>query len=365
MGYYDGLVGAVIDTSTCHLAAVTETPVVLIENCGGASLTVAARIRGLAEFRTPGLIRAVILNGIHEKSYREIAPVIEAETGLVVLGYLPYMKDCVIESRHLGLITAAEIGDLGDKIRRLSEQLEKTVDVRGIIDLAKSAPPLAVTELFPESGTALKQRPVRIGVARDRAFCFYYEDNFTILRKLGGELLFFSPLDDPHLPENLRGLYFGGGYPELYGERLEKNSTLREDVRRALWSGMPCIAECGGFMYLNRALIDPEGNRYAMADVLPGICRKQPGLVRFGYAAYTAKTDTPLCAAGETIRGHEFHYWDSDFPGEDFLAVKPVSGKTWPCITANKNLCAGFPHFHFYANPAMAKRFLMRCEAYG
>jgi cobyrinic acid a,c-diamide synthase len=365
MGYYDGLGGILTDASTYHLASVTETPVILIENCGGASLTIAARIRGLAEFRTPGFIRAVILNGIHEKIYPELAAAIVDETGLAALGYLPRMKDCGIESRHLGLKTPAELGDLEDRIRRLSQQLEKTVDIRGIIELAKSAPPLAVTELFPARDTPPEQKPVRIGVARDRAFCFYYEDNFSILRKLGGELTFFSPLEDAHLPEGLQGLYLGGGYPELYGERLAKNSAMREDIRRAIRSGMPCIAECGGFMYLHQALIDEAGNRHAMADILPGTCRRQPGLVRFGYAAYTAKADTLLCAKGETIRGHEFHYWDSGYPGEDFLAVKPVSGKTWPCITAQENLFAGYPHFHFYANPAMAKRFLMRCEAYG
>jgi cobyrinic acid a,c-diamide synthase len=365
MGYYDGLGGAVTDASTWHLAAVTETPVILVENCGGASLTIAARIRGLTQFRAPCLIRAVILNGVNERFYRELAPVIEAETGLAVLGYLPYIKDCVIESRHLGLVTAAEIGDLEDKIRRLSEQLEKTVDVRGIVDLANSAPPLAVTELNTEDGVPPKRKPVRIGVARDRAFCFYYEDALNLLQRLGGELVSFSPLDDDRLPEALQGLYLGGGYPELYGERLSKNTAMLEDVRRAVKSGMPCVAECGGFMYLHEALIDQAGNQYSMANVLPGICRRQAGLVRFGYAAYTAKSDTLLCAAGETIRGHEFHYWDSDFPGEGFQARKPLSGKTWPCVVVNENLCAGFPHFHFYANPGMAKRFLMRCEAYG
>jgi cobyrinic acid a,c-diamide synthase len=365
MGYYDGLGGASTDASTCHLAAVTETPVILVENCGGASLTMAARIRGLTRFRAPCLIRAVILNGVSERFYRELAPVIEGETGLSVLGYLPHIKDCVIESRHLGLVTAAEIGDLEDKIRRLSEQLEKTVDIQGIADLAGSAPPLAVTEPNIEDGVPLKRKPIRIGIARDRAFCFYYEDALNLLRKLGGELVPFSPLNDGHLPEALRGLYLGGGYPELYGERLSQNTAMLEDVRRAVRSGMPCVAECGGFMYLHEALIDRAGNRYSMADVLPGICRRQDRLVRFGYAAYTAKSDNPLCAAGETIRGHEFHYWDSDFPGEDFQASKPFSGKTWPCIAANENLCAGFPHFHFYANPGMARRFLMRCDAYG
>jgi cobyrinic acid a,c-diamide synthase len=365
MGYYDGLGGAATEAGTYHLASVTETPVILVENCGGASLTVAARIQGLARFREPSLIRAVILNGVSERFYRELAPAIEGETGIPVLGYLPYMKDCAIESRHLGLVTAAEIEDLGDRIRRLSERFEKTADIPAIVRLAGSAPPLAVAELNVENDVPPDRKPVRIGVARDRAFCFYYEDGLNLLRKLRGELVFFSPLKDGRLPENIRGLYLGGGYPELYGEALSGNTTMLEDLRQALESGMPCVAECGGFMYLHEALIDKEGNRYPMAGFLPGICRRQGGLVRFGYASYTAKTDNPLCAAGETIRGHEFHYWDSDFPGEDFLAHKPLSGETWPCITANENLCAGFPHFHFYANPGAAKRFLARCEAYG
>jgi cobyrinic acid a,c-diamide synthase len=364
MGYYDGLGGASTGASTYHLASVTETPVILVENCGGASLTMAARIRGLARFREPSLIRAVILNGVSERFYRELAPVIEGETGLSALGYLPYMKDCAIESRHLGLVTAAEIEGLGDKIGRLAERLEKTVDIPAITRLAGSAPPLDITE--PRIAEyAPPGRGVRIGVARDRAFCFYYEDGLNLLRKLGGELVFFSPLKDRGLPEKLRGLYLGGGYPELYGEALSGNTAMLEDVRRALGSGMPCVAECGGFMYLHEALIDKEGNRYPMAGFLPGICRRQGGLVRFGYASYTAKTDNPLCAAGETIRGHEFHYWDSDFPGESFRALKPRSGESWPCIVANENLLAGFPHFHFYANPSMAERFLSRCEAYG
>lgn len=364
MGYYDGLRGGATDASTYDLARVTKTPVILIANCGGASLTIAARIRGLLQFRNPSFIRAVILNEASERFYGELKTAVEAETGLTVLGYLPRMKDCAIESRHLGLVTAAEIKDLGDKMRRLAEQLEKTADVPGIIRLAQSAPPLEVRDIRPQK-EAKPERPIRIGVARDRSFCFYYEDNFTLLRKMGAELVFFSPLEDTRLPEGLKGLYLGGGYPELYGETLSKNTSMLRDVRRALVSGMPCIAECGGFMYLHRILVDRKGNEHVMADFIPGICRMQAGLVRFGYAAYTAKSDTLLCAAGETIRGHEFHYWDSDCPGDSFRAVKPLSGGEWSCIRANENLCAGFPHFHFYTNPDMAKRFLARCEAYG
>jgi cobyrinic acid a,c-diamide synthase len=182
---------------------------------------------------------------------------------------------------------------------------------------------------------------------------------------LEAELIFFSPLADARLPEGLNGLYLGGGYPELYAAVLSKNESMLRDVRMAVKSGMPCVAECGGFMYLHRTLVDEKGNSYTMADVILGVCRMRSALVRFGYAAYTAKSDTLLCAAGETIRGHEFHYWDSDCPGDSFSALKPISGREWPCIVSHENLCAGFPHFHFYANPTMANRFLAKCEAYG
>jgi cobyrinic acid a,c-diamide synthase len=365
MGFYDGLAGTTTEASTWRLARTLGTPVVLIEDCGALSITIAARIKGLVQFREGSGIRAVALNHISEGLYRQLKPVIEEETGIKVLGHLPFMKDCAIESRHLGLVTAPEIQDLSATIDRLAARIEETLDIDAVIALAQTAPPLPVEE--ERAGLAEVKAglsPLRIGIARDRAFCFYYEDGLELLKKLGAELAPFSPLNDSRLPAGLDGLYLGGGYPELYGWLLSGNTSMLRDVREAVLSGMPCIAECGGFMYLHTALIDEQGNRHTLADVIPGSCRKMPRLVRFGYASYTARADNLLCRAGDTLRGHEFHYWESDCPGSDFQAVKPVSEKTWPCVTATENLYAGFPHLHFCSEPLMAERFLDRCRSY-
>jgi cobyrinic acid a,c-diamide synthase len=182
---------------------------------------------------------------------------------------------------------------------------------------------------------------------------------------MGAELLFFSPLSDKRLPQRVKGLYLGGGYPELYAGVLADNETLRRGIREAVQDGLPCVAECGGFMYLHETLSDETGKAHPMCGVIKGGCEKQERLMRFGYASYTALEDNLLCPAGVTLRGHEFHYWESDNPGESFEAQKPVSGKTWRAITAGGNLFAGFPHFHFCANPEAAERFLARCKHYG
>jgi cobyrinic acid a,c-diamide synthase len=365
MGFYDGQSGASTTGSAWHIAGATETPVILIENCAAVSITAAARIKGMASFREPSHIQGVVLNNCGKALYGEIKNVIQGETGIQVLGHLPRLQDCVIESRHLGLVTAAEIGDIKEKLAALAGAVEAGVDIDALIAIAGSAPSLSAgKDVFAPpaipGGSAL-----RIGVARDEAFCFYYPDNLRLLEKLGAELVEFSPLRDSRLPADLKGLYLGGGYPELYGKTLSENTGMLADIRNALRSGMPCIAECGGFMYLHETLSDAEGRAYPMAAVLPGGCRKTARLVRFGYASYTAARDNLICPAGGVIRGHEFHYWESDNPGSSFTACKPVSGKSWPCIEATETLCAGFPHFHFYSNPGAPRRFLEKSARYG
>jgi cobyrinic acid a,c-diamide synthase len=363
MGLYDGLSGASDEASTWHIARATETPLILLEDCAKSSLTAAARIKGLVSFREPGRIRAVVLNKTGEKLCRELRPVIEGETGVPVLGFLPPLRDSVIESRHLGLITAGEIPGLGEKIEKIAAALEASVDIDALIDIAASAPPLNTPEQTALPARPLNRGSLRIGVARDRAFCFYYEDSLELLRRLGAELVSFSPIADSTLPPGLKGLFLGGGYPELYAKALAENAAMRGSIREALASGLPCVAECGGFMYLHQSLEDQEGAVWPMAGVLPGGCRKTSRLVRFGYAAYAARTDNLLCRAGEILRGHEFHYWESDDPGGVFLARKN-SGAEWPAIVATGNLFAGFPHFHFCSNPDTAARFLERCAAF-
>jgi cobyrinic acid a,c-diamide synthase len=363
MGFYDGVGGGTTTASSRHLSEAAETPVLLVENCESQSLTIAAHIKGVVEFRRNN-IRAVLLNNAGEASFKTLKPVIEKETGIPVVGFMPYLPNCAIESRHLGLVTAAEIEDLRKKISQLADNIEKTADIDKILSISASAPPLktpAAVKNVPLLNT-LPCKKLRIGVARDRAFCFYYEESLNLLKKMGAELIDFSPLADKSLPPNLDGLILGGGYPELYAAALSENKTMLISIKNAVCGGLPVIAECGGFMYLHSEL-DMDGKIYPLAGVIDARCEKKERLVRFGYAEFTANKSNLLCEAGETLRGHEFHYWDSSRPGDAFTAVKPVSGKNWKCITATETLFAGFPHFHLCSAPGAAERFLTKCSA--
>ena len=352
MGYYDGIGLDSLRASTFEVAQRTESPVVLVLNAKGAGLSVLAVLDGFLHFAPENRIRGVILNGCTAMSYPTLARAIEERFGVRACGFLPQMLDCSLESRHLGLITAAEVNDLKEKMQRLAAKARETIDLNALLQIAKSAPPLTFTP--PDIPVAGEH--VRIGVARDRAFCFYYEDSLELLRRLGAELVPFSPLSDERLPEDLHGLYLGGGYPELYAERLEANAAMRASIRAAVERGLPCVAECGGFMYLTQSIAG-----HAMAGVLSGSCFDAGKLTRFGYATLTAQRDSMLFAAGEQIPAHEFHRWDAENPGEDFLAEKP-SGRSWRCAYAGETLYAGYPHFHFYANLSAAVRFVEACR---
>lgn len=353
MGYYDGLSTTDTGASSYELAQVTDSPVVLVVNARGASLSVLAEIHGFRSFCGGEHIRGVILNRCSAMVYPALAQAIRERFGEAVrpLGYLPPMPDCVFESRHLGLVTAGEIGDFEDKLARLARQAEQTIDIDGVVNLGESAREVRCQKVEPPRYAA----PVRIAVARDRAFCFYYADSLELLKDMGAELAEFSPLEDKELPAGIHGLYLGGGYPELYTQQLAANRTMLRSVRRAVEGGLPCIAECGGFMYLTRSIAGAP-----MAGALPGGCFDAGKLVRFGYVTLRAKTDNLLCRAGEEIRGHEFHHWDADAPGGDFTAIRP-NGRSWDCVTATRRLYAGYPHFHFYSNPAFAARFYETC----
>ena len=352
MGYYDGLGLTSTRASTFELAQKTESPVVLVVNARGAALSVLAAIQGFLQFQPENRICGVILNGCTAMSYGALAAELERRYPVKACGYLPRLPDCALESRHLGLVTAQEVSDLKEKMQRLARAAEQTLDFDALRVIAKSAPPLCFTPPeLPKPGAS-----VRVGVARDKAFCFFYEDSLALLRKLGAELVDFSPLTGEALPESLQGLYLPGGYPELYAEALSQNEAMRESIRKAVIGGLPCIAECGGFMYLTEKI-----GGFPMAGALKGVCFDTGKLTRFGYVTLTAQKDNLLCRAGEQIPAHEFHHWDAEHPGEDFRAEKP-SGRSWPCTHASRTLYAGFPHFHFYANPSFAVRFLDACR---
>ncbi len=352
MGYYDGL-GLSEEASTSTVARSTGTPVVLVLNAKGASRSLLAELEGFLRFLPDSGIRGVVFNRCSPSLYPLLADAVTEHFGEEVkpLGYLPPMPDCSLESRHLGLVTAAEVLDLEEKLHALSVQAEKSLDLDGMIALGNSAPPVAYTvPRLPE-----KREKVRIAVARDNAFCFYYEESLDLLREMGAELVSFSPLRDKALPEGIHGLYLGGGYPELYAEELSRNASMLSAVREALNAGLPTIAECGGFMYLTEAVAEKP-----MVGFLPGTCHDTGKLTRFGYVNLAAKEDNLLCKAGESIPAHEFHHWDCTDPGDRFTAAKP-SGRSWVCAKAGKRLYAGFPHFHFLANPSFAENFYDTC----
>ena len=358
MGFYDGVGGSTTQASAWHVASTLKLPVLLVIRPKGASLTLAAQIKGLCSFRENSRIQGVFLNDCSPMLFRSLSPMLEKETGLPVLGYLPHMKEAAFESRHLGLYTAGEIGGLQQRIEILAQKLEETTDMERLLKL------FAGRELKSTLKPIRSSAKARIAVAHDEAFCFTYAETLDAFRDAGTELVEFSPLHDTGLPENIGGLYLPGGYPELYAKQLSQNAAMREAIQKAIQNGLPTVAECGGFLYLGQSLQDETGIPYPMAGVLLGDGMKKEKLVRFGYAHLTAKTDSLLFAKGEKIPVHEFHYWDSTENGESFTAEKPVSGRSWQCGFGEKNLYAAFPHLYFWGNPQWGQRFVEAAEQY-
>ena len=363
MGYYDGLAGKSTDASSYDLAVKTGTPVILIVDCKGMSVSIAALIKGFLEFRQNHQIRGVILNRLAPMLYGDIKEIIEKELRIEVFGYLPVMKDCSLESRHLGLVTAKEIGNLKEILSRLAEQMEQTIHLERILALAERALPVSL-EATPalQLPSADLEDSVRIAVAQDKAFCFYYQDNLELLQELGAEIVPFSPLEDQRLPQGISGLILGGGYPELYLERLSSNQSMLADIKAAIECGLPCMAECGGFMYLHETVRGTNGNSYPLVGVVSGESYPTEKLTRFGYITLTAAEDNLLCNKGEQLRGHEFHYWDSTNTGAGMHAEKPLRRTAWDCVITEGNLWAGYPHIHFYSNPEAAVRFIKKAK---
>ena len=360
MGYYDGIAMS-SDASAYHLSKATATPAVLVLDGRGRALTAAAAVKGIRDFRSDSNIQGVLLNRVSPMLYPRLKEAIETETGVTVYGFLPPCPQSALESRHLGLVTAAEVEDLHRKLQDLSALAAKHIDLDGLLRLAKAAPALEVSPLplpAPVHG-----RP-RIAVAKDKAFCFYYADSLALLEKLGAELVPFSPLEDAALPEGASGLYLGGGYPELYVRELSENVSMREAIRKAVAEGLPTIAECGGFLYLHRELSGEDGVPFPMAGVFDAAAANTHRLSRFGYVTLTAQSDGLLGPAGFALPAHEFHYWDSDAPGAAFHAQKPQSSRGWDCAWHTKTLYAGFPHFHLWAAPEAARRFVEACQSF-
>lgn len=356
MGLYDGLGGVREEGSSYHLAEVTATPIILVVDGKGMGRSLLPLLSGFLQYDTGHFIRGVILNRISRGFFETIRGLIEERLRLPVLGFLPDSQAFRMESRHLGLVLPEEIGDLRERLSALSQVFAETVSLPAVLAIAQQAEELREGGMDNRAAGGVAKGPV-IAVARDEAFCFYYEDNLRLLQEYGARLAFFSPLHDGRLPAGCQGLLLGGGYPELYAKELSRNTAMRRAVRQAAAAGMPMVAECGGFLYLHDTLTDKSGKRYAMAGVVPGESFDTGRLVRFGYVELREKKRFFL-PEGETIRGHEFHYYDSTNNGDGVLAVKPVSGKSYPCVIEGETFWLGFPHLYYPSNPRFAQTFV-------
>lgn len=355
MGFYDGMTFDGTFASSNDVSNKLGIPVILLVNAKGASLSSVAVLRGFRDFAENN-IRGVIFNQMSKKVFDAVAPLVR-DMGIEPLGYIPKVTDLVLESRHLGLVLPGEIESLREKLHRLAGVIEESVDVDRIIEIAGNAPDLEYSS--PDVGRI--DGDVRIGFADDDVFCFTYEDNIEILERMGAEIVRFSPLKDERLPD-VDGLILSGGYPELHGEELESNRSMLEDIRSKIGSGMPCIAECGGFMYLHETMQDRDGIDRSMCGVIPGRTWNTGKLCRFGYVTLRPIDDGGMMRSRPEIKGHEFHYWDSESNGDAWEASK--RGSAYRCINDTGTLLAGYPHMYYYSNPEVPLGFLRRCAEY-
>ena len=369
MGYYDGIGGNSTAASTYEVAKITDTPVILVLDGKGSSLSLAAQVKGFLDYRKDSHICGVILNKTNKMVGERLRPETE-KLGVRYLGAVPVCETMDIKSRHLGLTMPQEQSELRGHLNAFAKQLEEYLDVDGILELAGCS-----GEKLPEAGkteqsnqTDLNQeetkqdeiRPIdsesepptrRMAVAMDEAFCFYYQENLDFLRQHGWEVVPFSPLHDVALPEQVHAILLGGGYPELYAKELSANEPMLASIRNAHAEGIKILAECGGFLYLQEHLEDETGTSWPVAGLIHADGFRTEKLGRFGYISLMQN-------GAVRIKGHEFHYWDSTAPGSAFRAEKPQSNRGWDCMYWTDSLLAGFPHLYYLSGPDLILSFL-------
>lgn len=356
MGLFDGGEG-----SAATLAKTLHLPVLLVIDIRSAAESIAAVVNGFATL-DPGLkLAGVICNRVGSDKHRDmVAGAIAAHCTVPIIGFLPRREEVSIPSRHLGLHMGEEHPLAGEGLNQLAQLVEQHLDLDLLVRLADERRSITAKEATV-STVAIDPDRVRIGVARDAAFCFYYEDNFDLLRAAGAELVFFSPLGDRHLPTGLQGLYLGGGYPELHARQLSTNRSMQEQIRDFAAAGRPVYAECGGFMYLTQAITDLEGHEFPMVGIYPFQTRMQPRLRRLGYRQPMLLRDTFLGPEGTVLHGHEFHYSTVD---DRHPAIETVfrldDGR--PEGFLHHQTLAGYVHLHWGRTPEAATRFVQACR---
>jgi cobyrinic acid a,c-diamide synthase len=358
MGLFDGVTGSSEEGSTAEIAKLLGLPVVLVVDAGNSARSIAAVIRGFETFDSELHFAGTVLNRVAgDAHFRMLESAIRQSSLVPVLGWLPEEADAAIPERHLGLHTAAEgIGASLSTLTRLGSRL----DVEQVLNATVYNQGFATA---PISTAEPKYRGVRVGVARDRAFSFYYEDNLDLLRENGAVIVDFSPIKDSVLPQNLHALYFGGGYPELYASELSRNGRLLQEIRDFAAANKPIYAECGGLMYLAEKLTVIEGHSYSMAGVLPVAIEMTKSLVHFGYADVEFAHDCLLGKKGNHVRGHSFHC--SRIVAHDSLRCVyrvhySLSDRREQEGFVRGRVLGTYIHLHFRSNPSLVSSFLQQ-----
>ncbi|MDP2719590.1 MAG: cobyrinate a,c-diamide synthase [Dehalococcoidia bacterium] len=362
MGLFDGHSGADDRGSSAEVAKILKTPVILVLDIARQSRSAAASVLGCLHFDPALDIKGVILNNAgSERHWQWVKEAVEQNTGVPVLGHLPRSGELKLPERHLGLVPVAEEQELENILHRIREKISACVDVDRVREIASAAPLLPAVKpgVFPSKPVSVR---TKIGVAMDEAFSFYYRDNLDLLEAHGAELAAFSPLRDENLPAGVQGLYFGGGFPELYAGQLSKNELMRRCVKQAGLNGMAVYAECGGLMYLAGGLTDFQGNKHPMVGLVPGWSEIAGGRLRLAYVSIEGQPGNPLVNSNDVIRGHEFHY-------SSLVQPDPTARSAWKVLEPDaraegylvQRTIASYIHLHFATHHAIASNFVSWC----
>lgn len=358
MGLYDGIDNSLDNGSSAHISRILNLPVILIVDGTGRSTSVAAEIMGYQNFDKRVNIIGVIINKISsEKTYEILKEAVEKYCKIKCFGYIPKLENISLSSRHLGLVEAYEVQDLKEKIEVLKKEFQKTIDIKAIYETVEINPHYKLKNIFSDFKD--KYKNIKIGIAKDNAFSFYYNDNIEFLENLGAEIKYFSPLKDEKIPDNVDMLYFGGGYPENYAAELENNISMINSIRDFYNKNGVIYGECGGFIYLSKKLIILDGKEYNFVNLTENIIemKNRLDIGRFGYINIRYREN--LCG-----KGHEFHYSKIKEEGKEkkeFKIEKP-NGRKWECGYSSKNLLCGYPHIHFFKSSDIIFDLLNRAE---
>jgi cobyrinic acid a,c-diamide synthase len=360
MGLFDGASGADDVASTAHIARLLHLPVLLILNCSSVARSVAAIAHGYRSFDPRIQIAGVVLNRVGSDRHLELLKAALEPLNLPILGVLHRQESITIPDRHLGLIPTSELEDFSSLIDRLAHLGETCFDWEKLLPLLACA---RIWQANPSPPTAQLTPPTRIAIARDAAFNFYYADNLDLLEQFA-DVVYWSPLQDAALPEGVQGLYFGGGFPEVFAAQLADNQTARQAVRTAIQAGMPTYAECGGLMYLCEQIVDFSEQTYPMVNIFPTLARMANRLT-LGYRQATALRASPLICSGEQLWGHEFHRSILTHEPSHPLFHLQSYGSKIPCKTEGwqrYQVHASYTHLHFGAQTTYLMRFLHHCS---